>query len=230
MGSSSIVGGGGCAVPEAMPIFRILIGLRLLDLALRKSPLTSPSSSISSSIGVAAFFFADLVTGPKYPSCELSLASEGVGEGEITLGVPGMGVEDDCGMAKGGSEGIRMSPVNSLPISVTRGSQKAEWRCLSFREARIVVREGDEEAASSNEGKEAEQTCAASLRKDMVALSVPLKWHTKLQYGVMMDAEGETFSSDKEQGKYFCWPLTKHATRDVTCEGWGRNSFRGNLQ
>jgi hypothetical protein len=163
------------------------MGLRLLDLALRKSLLTSPSSSISSSIGAAAFFFADLVTGPKYPSCEFSRASEGVGEGEITLGVPGMGFEDDRDMLKGGNEGIRIAPVNSLPISATRRSQEVEWRCLSFREARIVVIEESEEAASSSGGKEAEQTCAASLRKDMVPLSVPLKWHTKLQCGVMGD-------------------------------------------
>jgi hypothetical protein len=166
-----------------------------LDLALRKSLLTSPSSSISSSIGAAAFFFADLVTGPKYPSCELSRASEGVGEGEITLGVPGMGFEDDRDMVKGGSEGIRIAPVNSLPISATRRSQEVEWRCLSFREARIVVIEEDEEAASSSGGEEAEQTCAASLRKDMVPRSVPLKWHTKLQCGVMRDDEGLTLAA-----------------------------------
>jgi hypothetical protein len=86
--------------------FRILIGLRLLDLALRNSLFTSPSSSILSSSATAAFFFADLVTGPKYPSCELSRTSEGVGEGEMTLGVAGIGFEDDRDMVKGGKEGI----------------------------------------------------------------------------------------------------------------------------
>jgi hypothetical protein len=163
--------------------FRILIGLRLLDLGFRKSPFTIPSSSISSSpTGTAAFFFADLVTGPKYPSCELSRASEGVGEGEMTLGVAGMGFEDDRDMVKGGKEGIRIAPVKSRPISVTRTSQEVEWRCLSLREARIVVTEGEggEEAVSSSGGDRAEQSCAASLKKDMVALSVPLKWHTEL--------------------------------------------------
>lgn len=161
--------------------FRTLIGLRLLDLALRKSPFTAPSSSISSSSGIAAFFFADLVTGPKYPSCELSRDSEGVGEGEMTLGVAGMGFEDRD-MVKGGKEGIRMAPVKSRPISATRRSQEVEWRCLSFREARIVVTEGngDEEAVSSSGGDGAEQNCAASLKKVMMALSVPLKWHTEL--------------------------------------------------
>ena len=58
-----------------------------------------------SSIG-KAFFFADLVTGPKYPSTDLSRVSEGVGEGEMTLGVAGTGVEDDRDMVKGGNEGI----------------------------------------------------------------------------------------------------------------------------
>ncbi len=164
-----------------MGTFRILIGLRLLDLALRKSPFPIPSSSIPSSSSAAAFFFADLVTGPKYPSCELSRVSEGVGEGEITLGVAGMGFEDDRDIVKGGKEGIRIAPVKSRPIFAAFRSQEVEWRCLSFREARIVVTGGKgEEAVSSSGGDGAEQNCAASLKKDMVPLSVPLKWHTGL--------------------------------------------------
>jgi hypothetical protein len=152
--------------------FRILMGLRLLDLALRKSPFPIPSSSIPSSSSAAAFFFADLVTGPKYPSCELSRVSDGVGEGEMTLGVAGMGFEDDRDIVKGGKEGIRIAPVKSRPISAACRSQEVEWRCLSFREARIVVTEGkvEEEAVSSSGGDGAEQNCAASLKKDMVPL------------------------------------------------------------
>lgn len=96
-------------------IFRALIGLRLFDLALLSSALTSSSSSsISSSIGAsdaACFFRADLVTGPKYPSCEVSRLSEGVGEGEMTLGVAGIGFDDDRDIVKGGREGIRIEPV-----------------------------------------------------------------------------------------------------------------------
>ena len=179
-GSSGMVEGLGVALAVG---FRILIGLRLLDLALRKSPLTSPSSSIPSSFGIAAFFLADLVTGPKYPSCELSRVSEGVGEGEMTLGVAGIGFEDDRDMVKGGKEGMRIAPVNNRPISVKRRSQdEVEWRCLSFREARIVVTEGgeDREPVSSSGGDGAGQNCTASLEKVMVPLSVPLKWHTGL--------------------------------------------------
>jgi hypothetical protein len=54
-------------------IFLVFIGLLLRDLALLNSALESELSSISS-----------IVVGPKYPSCA-SLASEGVGEGEITV-------------------------------------------------------------------------------------------------------------------------------------------------
>ncbi len=96
-------------------IFRALMGLRLLDLALLSSGLTSSSSSsISSFIGVVevvCFFLADLVTGPKYPSSDASRVSDGVGEGEITLGVAGIGFDEDRDMVKGGREGIRMTPV-----------------------------------------------------------------------------------------------------------------------
>jgi hypothetical protein len=122
--------------------FRILMGLLLFDLALLRSALDSSSSSRSSCIGcgvAALFFFADLVTGPKYPSCE---ASEGVGEGEMTLGVAGIGFEEDRDMVKGGNEGIRMAPVSRRWKSARLKSQLVEWRCLSLREARMVVTEG----------------------------------------------------------------------------------------
>jgi hypothetical protein len=93
-----------------------------------------------------------------------------------------MGFEDDRDMVKGGNEGMRIAPVKSRPISATRKIQEPEWRCLSFREARTVVTEGNEEEAVTSSGaKGAEQTCAASLKKVMMPLSVPLKWHKKLQ-------------------------------------------------
>lgn len=122
--------------------FRVLIGLRLLGLALLSSALTSSSSSISSLIAVCAaalcFFLADLVIGPKYPSCD-SRVSEGVGEGLMTLGVAGMGFEEFRDIVKGGKSGARITPVKSPTISGTLRSQKlVEWRCLSFREARVV--------------------------------------------------------------------------------------------
>lgn len=107
------------------------------------------------------FFFADLVTGPKYPSCDFSRASDGVGEGEMTLGVAGMGYEDGRDMVNGGRAGIWIVPVKRRPISVARRSQviQLEWRCLSFREERIVVTEEseEEEAVSSSGGDGAEQ-------------------------------------------------------------------------
>jgi hypothetical protein len=104
-------------------IFRALMGLLLFDRALLRSSFGSSSSSRSSSIGAgvdAAFFFADRVTGPKYPSCDVSRDSEGVGDGEITLGVAGIGYDEDRDMVKGGNEGIRMAPVKRRPKFVTR--------------------------------------------------------------------------------------------------------------
>jgi hypothetical protein len=169
-----VIGGGFSVVVDAIfafaggrvETFRILMGLLLFDLALLRSAFTSSSSSRSSSIGsgvAAFFFFADLVTGPKYPSCEASRASEGVGEGEITLGVAGTGFEEDRDMVKGGSEGIRMAPVNRRWRSVTLASQLVEWRCLSIREARMFVTEGKAaEVIIESSGREgAEQNRAA---------------------------------------------------------------------
>jgi hypothetical protein len=116
------VSGGAFAEVEVRPVIRFLIGLRLFDLALRSSALESVSSSISSSIGAceAAFFFADLVTGPKYPSCEVSLVSDGVGEGEITLGVAGILFDAEKDMEKGGRDGIRITPAKTRVILVAR--------------------------------------------------------------------------------------------------------------
>jgi hypothetical protein len=167
-----VIGGGFSVVVDVVFVFAgvrpetflILMGLLLFDLALLRSAFTSSSSSRSSSIGSGAFFFfADLVTGPKYPSCEASRASEGVGEGEITLGVAGTGFEEDRDMVKGGREGIRIAPVKRRGRSVTLASQLVEWRCLSFREARMSVTEGKAgKAIIESSGREgAEQNCAA---------------------------------------------------------------------
>jgi hypothetical protein len=169
-----VIGGGFSVVVDVVFVFagvrpetfRIRMGLLLFDLALLKSAFTSSSSSRSSFIGSGVadfFFFADLVTGPKYPSCDDSRASEGVGEGEMTLGVAGTGFEEDRDMVKGGREGIRIAPVIRRWKSVALASQLVEWRCLSFREARMSVTEGKAgKAIIESSGREgAEQNCAA---------------------------------------------------------------------
>jgi hypothetical protein len=107
-------------------ILSTLKGLLLLDLALLKSLLES--SSISSSIGVWAatlFFLADLVMGPKYPFCDSSFTSEGVGEGEMTLGVAGIEL-DEYVMLKGCKQGIRITPVKMSAICEARRNQWVE--------------------------------------------------------------------------------------------------------
>jgi hypothetical protein len=90
----------------------------------------------------------------------------------MTLGVAGIMFGDGRDIAKGGNEGIRIAPVNSRPISATRRSQLVEWRCLSFREARILVTEGKDrvKAIGSSGTKGAEQKCTALLGKEMVPL------------------------------------------------------------
>ena len=115
---------------DVSPAIRLFLsGLLLRDLALR-STLESVSSSISSSMGAGdddAFFFADLVTGPKYPSFDDSLDSDGVGEGEITRGVAGTLFEDAKDMLKSGREGTCVVPVRARARFVTRASQLKEW-------------------------------------------------------------------------------------------------------
>jgi len=83
----------------------------------------------------------------------------------MTLGVAGTGFEEDRDMVKGGKDGIRIAPVNSRWKSVTFASQLVEWRCLSFREARMFVTEGKAGKAiieSSGRREGAEQDCAAA--------------------------------------------------------------------
>ena len=85
----------------------------------------------------------------------------------MTLGVAGT----ELYMVKGGNDGMRITPARWRPTSPTRMSQEMEWRCLSFREARMV--EGDEGKAGSStigssEADIAGHNCAASLGKEMV--------------------------------------------------------------
>jgi hypothetical protein len=104
-------------------------------------------------------------------------------------------------MVKGGKEGIRIAPEQIRPISAIRTSQEVEWRCLSFREVRVVATEegNDEENAIGSSGTKeyAEQDCAASLEKEMMALFAPLRWHTKLRVVMVVDDEGLTWRADR---------------------------------
>jgi hypothetical protein len=106
-------------------------------------------------------------------------------------------------MVKGGKEGIRIAPVQIRLISAIRTSQEVEWRCLSFREARIVATEegNDEENAIGSSGTKgyAEQDCAASLEKEMMTLFAPLRWHTELRVVVVVDDEGLTWRAIEEE-------------------------------
>jgi hypothetical protein len=109
-------------------------------------------------------------------------------------------------MVKGGKEGIRIAPVQIRPISAIWTSQEVEWRCLSFREARIVATEegNDEEKVIGSSGTKecAEQDCTASLEKEMMPLFVPLRWHTELGSGWwlwVVNDEGLTWRAIKEE-------------------------------
>ena len=84
----------------------------------------------------------------------------------MTLGVAGIIFDEGKDIAKGGSEGIRIAPVNIRPIFVARRSQYVEWRCLSFREVRMLVTEEGKdrtEAIESSGTKGAEQVRTACL-------------------------------------------------------------------
>ena len=139
--------------------FRARPDVLLLDRALSMSLLAlSISSSTPSSIGTwaAAFFFlTDLVVGPKYSSCDSSFTSDGVGEGEMTLGVAGIET-DECGMLKGRKEGVLTTPVKMCVICEAHRSQLVEWRCLSLREARLSV------SARGLEGEDVETVIGSS--------------------------------------------------------------------
>jgi hypothetical protein len=160
-------------VLESPLIFRARIGLLLLDLALHRSGLVSDSSpSIASSIfnGVETRFRVDeRVTGPKYPSCELSWLSDGVGEGEITLGVAGIW---DCAIVqlKAGRGGYLTTPEMMRWILVTRRMQIGEWRYLSLREERMLTEGKASDKATGSSGADgAVQDCTA-LWEDIVTI------------------------------------------------------------
>jgi len=155
-------------------IFAVFIGLLLLDLALLDdSALVPELSSISLIIGVSTALFladlvADLVIGPKYPSCR-SLLSEGVGDGEITLGVAGICFADDKAIMKGGKQGVRIDPLKiRMILSGTSGKGKSqgediEWRCISFL-ARVLAEAGKDGREVSRGGSAgAGLNCTASL-------------------------------------------------------------------
>lgn len=88
-------------------------------------------------------------------------------------------------MVNGGNDGIRIAPVGINAKSASRKSQIVEWRCVSFREERMVETGGKEQEeeneavavdvavcvltdSSGTDG--AEQDCAACLevRKEMM--------------------------------------------------------------
>jgi hypothetical protein len=94
-GDASVAGCATALAAVSPDSLRALTEILLLDLALPMSLLES--SSISSSIGAwadAFFFLADLVVGPKYSSCDSSFTSDGVGEGEMTLGIAGIETDE----------------------------------------------------------------------------------------------------------------------------------------
>ena len=121
------------------------------------------------------------------------------------LGVAGICFDEDKAILKGGKEGVLTEPANVRTIlSGTRKSQyEVEWRCLSFREVRVVATEegNDEENAIGSSGtkKYAEQDCAASLEKEMMTLFAPLRWHTELRVVVVVDDEGLTWRAIEEE-------------------------------
>ena len=82
-------------------------------------------------------------------------------------------------MLKGGKEGVRIKPVNTLAMSATRRYQivDVEWRCLSFREARIVSfsERGWEVIASS--GSKGADLAAFLLKREMMSLCAVLVAH-----------------------------------------------------
>ena len=78
----------------------------------------------------------------------------------MTLGVAGIVFEERKDITKGGKDGSWIAPTKSRVRFEARSSQTVEWRCLSFRDARMF---GDT-AIGSKETEEAEQSCAALLK------------------------------------------------------------------
>jgi hypothetical protein len=107
------------------------------------------------------------VIGPKYPSCDASMISEGVGEGEITLGVAGILFLVGKGISKVGRDGCIITP-DKIRALIVVGSKKVEGRCLSLRDRRSASGERADKAIDSSETRGAEQNCTALLKDDMV--------------------------------------------------------------
>ena len=130
---------------------RVSIGLRL-RVRDRLIPGLSDSSSSSSSTKcgvVRRFLAADRVTGPPYEDCEASI-SEGVGLGDMTRGVAGMAclLGIDILQENGGKAGGVMTPSNSRRVRLMMGiGHRAEWRCLSFLDTRVVAVPGEAQSA-----------------------------------------------------------------------------------
>jgi hypothetical protein len=97
----------------------------------------------------------------------------------LPLGVAGIWFGDDKTILKGGKEGVGIKPVNLLAISATRKYQivDVEWRCKSFREARIVPlsQRGWEVIESS--GSKGAGLAASLLKKEMMSLCAVLVAH-----------------------------------------------------
>lgn len=192
-------------------ILRCFNGLRLLVLALLRSAKVSSSGSASCSSLIAPcaarlFFFADLVTGPKYPSfCSaLSVVSEGVGLGEMTRGVAGTPLREES-MKKVGKQGLRIAPVSALSRSPATGmnqeGEPARRRCRSLRDERVSISEAEARPQESRRGEsgreaevmgsagmeEADEVCAAFLGGGMMPLWVPWNWHGELLCNVQGD-------------------------------------------
>jgi hypothetical protein len=74
-------------------------------------------------------------------------------------------------MSNGSREGIRMTPERTREIFATRTSQFEEWRCLSLREARMLILLAGlgVQATDSNKLKVAEQDRTASLEDEMMS-------------------------------------------------------------
>jgi hypothetical protein len=100
----------------------------------------------------------------------------------MTLGVAGTGFPERD-MVKGGSEGIRIAPARLRLTAANLKSKLVEWRCLSFREARISynLTEGNrvgEVTGPTQAAEAAEQDCAALSYGLMLNICAPSLGHT----------------------------------------------------
>lgn len=106
----------------------------------------------------------------------------------MTLGVAG--TLDICrDIVNGGKAVLRMIPMEMCDRSRRFENRKQEWRCLSFREYRMVVNEcvvgvgGLAIESSEGKGGGSERVCTALLMDVMVTFSVPERWHERVLRG-----------------------------------------------